>query len=101
PEEQFLIQTGKRLFKGMDDYDDIHRFQFDLETEGLDAYTQRIFQIGMKDNRGFEMVIEIKSALAEQLNREGVEPTIEQKNQIDQELRDSERQGITDFFNII
>jgi hypothetical protein len=25
PTEQFLIQTGKRLFKGMEDYEDIHR----------------------------------------------------------------------------
>jgi hypothetical protein len=36
PVEQFLIQSGKRLFKGMDDYD-VHRFQFDLETTGLFA----------------------------------------------------------------
>jgi hypothetical protein len=25
PVEQFLIQSGKRLFKGMDDYNDDHR----------------------------------------------------------------------------
>jgi hypothetical protein len=34
---EFLIQSGKRLFKGMDDYNDVHRFQFDLETTGLFA----------------------------------------------------------------
>lgn len=56
PDEQFLIQTGKRLFKGMDDYNDVHRLQFDLETEGLDAETDAIFQIGIKDNKGFELV---------------------------------------------
>ena len=26
--EQFLIQTGKRLFKGMEDYDDVHRLPY-------------------------------------------------------------------------
>ena len=52
PIEQFLIQTGKRLFKGIDDYNDVHRFQFDLETEGLFAAKHGIFQIGVRDNRG-------------------------------------------------
>ena len=32
PTEQFLIQTGKRLFKGIEDYDDLHRFKFYLDT---------------------------------------------------------------------
>lgn len=58
PTEQFLIQTGKRLFKGMEDYDDLHRFQFDLETEGLFASKHGIFQIGVRDNRGMEYVLE-------------------------------------------
>ena len=35
PSEQFLIQTGKRLFKGMEDYEDIHRMSYDIETTGL------------------------------------------------------------------
>jgi len=58
PVEQFMIQTGIRLFKGMDDYDDLHRFQFDLETEGLSGKNDAIFQIGMRDNKGFEYVLE-------------------------------------------
>ena len=58
PTEQFLIQSGKRLFKGMDDYDNLHRFQFDLETEGLHASKHAIFQIGVRDNRGLEGVLE-------------------------------------------
>ena len=45
PTEQFMIQTGKRLFKGIEDYDGLHRFQFDLETEGLFASKNGIFQI--------------------------------------------------------
>ena len=28
PTEQFLIQTGKRLFRGMDDYEEVHRLSF-------------------------------------------------------------------------
>ena len=82
PAEQFLISTGKRLFKGMDDYNDVHRMQFDLETEGLTAATDPIFQIGIKDNKGYEKVLEVK----------GDTP---------QEKRDSERIQICAFFDII
>lgn len=82
PVEQFLIQTGKRLFKGIEDYNDLHRFQFDLETEGLNGSTDSIFQIGMKDNRGYERVLE----------------TI---GNTEQEKRDSERLNINEFFNVI
>ena len=82
PAEQFLIATGRRLFKGMDDYNDVHRMQFDLETMGLTASTDPIFQIGIRDNRGYEEILEIK----------GDTP---------QELRDSERIQIARFFDII
>jgi DNA polymerase elongation subunit (family B) len=57
--EQFLIQTGKRLFKGMEDYGEVHRLTFDIETTGLYPENSRIFEIGVKDNRGFEEVIKI------------------------------------------
>lgn len=82
PTEQFLIQSGKRLFKGMDDYNDVHRFQFDLETEGLFANRHAIFQIGVRDNRGFEGVLET-------LGETG------------QEKRNSERDNIKKFFEVI
>ena len=59
PAEQYLIQTGKRLFKGMEEYNDVHRLQFDIETTGLNPQRDSIFQIGIKDNRGFEKVIEV------------------------------------------
>jgi len=59
PIEQYLIQKKKRLFKGFEEYDDIHRFVFDLETTALNPEDGRIFMVGMKDNRGFERVIEI------------------------------------------
>lgn len=59
PVESYLISTGIRLFKGFDDYNDIHKMVFDIETHGLDPVKSRIFLIGVKDNRGFEELIEI------------------------------------------
>jgi len=56
--------------------------QFDLETEGLDPMVNAIFQIGVKDNKGFELVLETR----------GETPS---------ERRDSERQNIIKFFNIV
>ncbi len=82
PTEQFMIQTGIRLFKGMDDYDDVHRLQYDLETEGLFAYKSGIFQIGIRDNRGFEGVLE----------------TIGDN---DIKRRECERENIKKFFQVI
>jgi len=82
PTEQYLIQTGKRLFKGIEDYDDVHRFQFDLETEGLFASKHAIFQIGVRDNRGLEGVLETTGNTAV-------------------EKRNKERENIEKFFRII
>jgi len=101
PQEQFLVQTGKRLFKGMDDYDDVHRLQFDLETHGLTASTDPIFQIGIRDNRGYEEIIEIKSIIEEEINKLGREPSQEEQNAMDREKRDSERIAISRFFEVI
>lgn len=58
-EEQFLINTGKRLFKGYEKYSDVHKFYFDIETTSLEADNGHIFLIGMKDNRGFQQVLSI------------------------------------------
>lgn len=107
PVEQYMISTGKRLFKGLDYYDDVHRLQFDLETTGLKPkgiYLTRgeveniklemadpenttefaklyefdedgiplrhkdseVFQIGIKDNRGFEQILEVIGDTKEQ-----------------------------------
>jgi len=82
PTEQFLIQTGKRLFKGMDEYDDVHRLSFDIETTGLDPKQCRIFQIGVKDNRGFQHVLSIDGETR-------------------RELRQREGEAIKTFFKII
>lgn len=53
PQEQFLIATGKRFFKGYDDYDELLRMTFDLETTGLNTKTDRIESLGIRINRGF------------------------------------------------
>ena len=57
PVEQYLVQTKKRLFKGIDDYDGVNRFVFDIETTGLDPETCHIILIGVKDNRGLNETI--------------------------------------------
>ena len=54
PQEQFLIATGKRFFKGYDDYDNLRRMIFDLETEGLDPKKHRIKLNGVRINRPIE-----------------------------------------------
>lgn len=59
PVEQYMIQTGIRLFKGYEDYDDIVRMEWDLETEGLDPNIHMISQIGLRTNKGFEKIITI------------------------------------------
>lgn len=66
PQEQFLISTGKRFFKGYDDYDQVLKLTFDLETTGLNTEKDRINQIGIKFNRpfyghpdGFQKIISI------------------------------------------
>lgn len=66
PQEQFMISTGKRFFKGYDDYDQVLKLSFDLETEGLDTMKDRITHIGIRMNRpfnkhpnGFEKIIDI------------------------------------------
>ena len=53
PQEQYLISTGKRFFKGYDDYDQTLRLIFDLETTGLDTRKDRIEQFGIRFNRPF------------------------------------------------
>ena len=54
PVEQYLVQKKKRLFKGLDNYSDVYRFVFDIETTGLKPETDKIILIGVKDNRGLQ-----------------------------------------------
>lgn len=61
PDEQFFISTGCRLYKGIEEYDELHKLVFDIETTGLRYHNGRIFQIGIRDNRGFEKILEVKN----------------------------------------
>lgn len=58
--EQYMISTGKRLFKGYNDYDDLIRLTWDLETEGLDPHVNAISQIGIRTNKGYQKIITIE-----------------------------------------
>lgn len=57
--EMYLIKTGNRYFKGFEDYDDLLRMQWDIETEGLDYSKHRITQIGVRTNKGYNKIIKI------------------------------------------
>jgi DNA polymerase elongation subunit (family B) len=58
PVEQYLVQKEKRLFKGFEDYNQVTRLVFDLETTALEPKDGRIFMIGIKSNKGYHKVIE-------------------------------------------
>ena len=51
PQEQYMIATGKRFFKGYEDYNELLRLIFDLETQGLDPKRHRIIELGVRFNR--------------------------------------------------
>lgn len=65
PQEQFLISTGKRFFKGYEDYNELLRMIFDLETEGLDPTRHRIKLNGIRLNRP----VQIKDRYFENFNK--------------------------------
>jgi uncharacterized protein YprB with RNaseH-like and TPR domain len=56
--EQFFISTHSRLYKGYEEYKNVHKVTFDIETTGLRYQRARIILIGVRDNRGFEMILE-------------------------------------------
>jgi DNA polymerase elongation subunit (family B) len=59
PTEQFFIDKGVRLYKGFEEYKDVHKVIFDIETTGLRPEISRMFEIGVWDNRGREVVLEV------------------------------------------
>ena len=79
PQEQFMISTGKRFFKGYTDYNDLLRMIFDLETEGLDPRKHRIKLNGIRMNRAvtingkeykdFERIFDIKGKTKEERDK--------------------------------
>jgi DNA polymerase elongation subunit (family B) len=58
-DEQFFISTGIRLFKGIEEYVDVHKLIFDIETTGLKPFNSRVFLIGVRDNRGYETILKV------------------------------------------
>jgi hypothetical protein len=57
--EQFFISTQSRLYKGYEEYKNVHKLTFDIETTGLRFQIHRVFAIGVRDNRGFETILEV------------------------------------------
>ena len=59
PAQQYLMQTGRTLFKGMD-FDDLHRLQLDLEVysergfPSADRPADAIVIVALSDNRGWQ-----------------------------------------------
>lgn len=68
PVEQYMIASGKRMFKGYETYNELNRFIFDLETQGLNPRIHRIEQIGIHSNKGFDKVIAIEGDSKEELD---------------------------------
>ena len=58
PVEQYFISKEKRLFKGFEDYEDVTRLVFDLETTSLEPKDGKIFMIGIRTNKGYNKIIE-------------------------------------------
>ncbi len=69
PVEQFMMRTGKRFFKGIEDYDELLRLQFDLETGGLNPEIHRIDQVGIRTNAGYENVLTVDGDTNDEKNR--------------------------------
>jgi DNA polymerase elongation subunit (family B) len=69
PATQFLMQSGRTLFKGMT-FNDIYRLQLDIETythgtrrfSNAGRTTDRIILIALSDNRGWQHVIDGKTS---------------------------------------
>ncbi len=60
PIQQFLALTGRTFFKEMT-FASLRRFQFDLETTGLDDDRDRIFMISMRDSSGWRECLDTTS----------------------------------------
>ncbi|GIX47819.1 MAG: DNA polymerase [Candidatus Tectimicrobiota bacterium] len=63
PAQQYLMQSGRTLFKGMT-FDDLHRLQLDIEVLTTGSFPQaerpedRIVVIALADNRGWQHLID-------------------------------------------
>ncbi|MEW5799069.1 MAG: DNA polymerase domain-containing protein [Bacteroidota bacterium] len=82
---QYLLQSGKTLFKNMN-FNDIHRLQIDIETYSkeyrfsrADRKDDRIILIALSDNRGWETVLGGKNVSEKKLLQQCIK-TILQKD---------------------
>ena len=91
PIEQYMISTGKRMFKGYDDYDQCLRLIFDWETTGLDTKRDRIEKFGMSFNRP----VKYKGKLMD------FKQIFHVKGDTKEEKDASEMEGIINFLKII
>lgn len=72
PAQQYLMQSGKTLFKGMG-FDDLHRLQLDIECissgdfPNADRREDRIILVALSDNRGWRTVLGDRNWTEEQL----------------------------------
>ena len=63
PAQQYLMQTGRTLFKGMT-FDDVHRLQLDIEVFASEVFphaqrqADRIIVIALTDNRGWQHILD-------------------------------------------
>jgi DNA polymerase I len=72
PVEQYLALTGRTFFRDMQ-FEDLVRFQFDLETTGLDEERDRIFMISMRDSSGWQECLDTTDLSEAELLRRFVE----------------------------
>ena len=62
PAQQYLTQTGRTLFKGMD-FDDLHRLQLDIEVIGTNGFPNatraedEVIIVALSDNRGWQQTL--------------------------------------------
>ncbi len=75
---QYLLQSGKTLFKGMM-FDDLYRIQLDIETnydptrkrsEGVNGNEEEVIIISLSDSRGWESVLHSKNSTEKKLLEE-------------------------------
>ena len=69
PVEQYMIESGKRLFKGYESYNELNKLTFDLETQGLNPQYHRIEQFGIHTNRGFDKILSVEGSTKEELDK--------------------------------
>lgn len=58
PVEQYMIHSGRRLFKGYDDYDDIVRMEWYMETDGYNPNIHTIQRISVHTNKGYQAIFD-------------------------------------------